>query len=48
MSVFQQKPLTQDTAQMALFLVNNESATGKVALCTYQKLTLNGDFVGWA
>ena len=45
---FLQKPLTQDTAQMALFLVFNESATAEIALCTYLKLTLNGNFVGWA
>ena len=29
---FVQKPLTKDTAQMALFLVLNESATAKIAL----------------
>ena len=45
-SFFLQKPLTKDTAQMALFLVFNESATVKLALCTYLKLTLNGNFVG--
>ena len=45
---FLQKPLTKDTAQMALFLVFNESATAKIALCTYLKPTLNGNFVGWA
>ena len=28
----QQKPLTKDTAQMALFLVVNESATAKIDL----------------
>ena len=33
---------------MALFLVFNESATAKIALCTYLKPTLNGNFVGWA
>ena len=43
-----QKPLTKDTAQMALFLVFNESATVKIALCTYLRMTLNGNFVGWA
>ena len=37
---------TKDTAQMALFLVFNESATAEIALCTYLKLTLNGNFVG--
>ena len=45
---FLQKPLTKDTAQMALFLVFNESTTAKTALCTYLKPTLNGNFVGWA
>ena len=45
---FLQKPLTKDTAQKALFLVFTESATAKIALCTYLKLTLNGNFVGWA
>ena len=47
-TVFLQKPLTKDIAQMALFLVFNESATAKIALSTYLKLTLNGNFVGWA
>ena len=42
------KPLTKDTAQMALFLVLNESATAKIALCTNLKPTLDGNFVGWA
>ena len=45
---FLQKPLTKDTVQMALFLVFNESGTAKIALCTYLKLTLNGNFVGLA
>ena len=45
---FLQKPLTKDTAQMALFLVFNERATATTALCTYLKPTLNGNFVGWA
>ena len=45
---FLQKPLTKDTAQIALFLVFNESVTAKIALCTYLKLTLNGNFVDWA
>ena len=47
-NVFLQKTLTKDTAQMALFLVFNESANTKTALCTYLRLTLNGNFVGWA
>ena len=34
-SLFLQKLLTKDTEQMALFLVFNESATAKIALCTY-------------
>ena len=33
---------------MALFLVINESATAKTALWTYLRLTLNGNYVGWA
>ena len=45
---FLQKPLTKDTAQMALILVINESATAKIAFCTYLKPTLNRNFVGWA
>ena len=45
---FLQKPLTKDTAQMALLLVLNESATAKIALCTYLEPTLNGNFVSWA
>ena len=45
---FLQKPLTNDTAQMALFLVLNESATAKIALCTYLRLTLYVNFAGWA
>ena len=47
-SPFLQEPLTIHTAQMALFLVLNEGATAKIALCTYLKLTLNGNVVGWA
>ena len=30
------------------YLVFNESATAKIALCTYLRLTLNGNYVGWA
>ena len=45
---FMQKPLIKDTAQMALFLVINESATAKIALYTYLRVTLDGNFVGWA
>ena len=47
-SFFLQKPLTKVTAQMALFLVFNESATDKIAFCAYLKQTLNGNFVGLA
>ena len=43
---FLQNPLTKDTAQMALFLVFNESANTEIAFCTYLKLTLNGKYVG--
>ena len=46
--LFRQKPLTKDTAQMTLFLVFKESETAEKALCTYLKLTLKGNFVGWA
>ena len=45
---FSKKALTKDTAQMALFLVFIESANTKIALCTYLRLTLNGNYVGWA
>ena len=45
---FLQKPLTKDTAQMALLLAFNESNTAKIALCTHLKPALNGNFVGWA
>ena len=47
-TLFLQKPLTKDIAQMALFFVFNENATAKIALCTYLKPTINGNFVGWA
>ena len=46
-SFFLQKPLTKDTAQMALSVVFNESATAKIALYTYLKPALTGNFVGW-
>ena len=42
------KTSNRNTAQMALFLVFNENATAKIALCTYLKPTLNENFVGWA
>ena len=45
---FLQKPLTKDTAHIALFLVFNESATAEIAFRAYLRLTLNGNFVGWA
>ena len=45
---FLQKPLTKDTAQIALSLAFNESENTKIALCTYLRMTLNGNFVGWA
>ena len=44
--IFLQKPLTKDIAQMALFLVINESVTDKIALFTYLQSNLNGN-VGW-
>ena len=43
-----QKPLTKDTAQIALVLVFHEGTNGKIDLCTYVRLTLNGNYVGWA
>ena len=33
---------------MALFFVFNESKNIKIALFTYLRLTLNGNYVGWA
>ena len=45
---FLQKPLTKDTAQIALFLVFNEDTNAKIDLYTYLRLTLNGNYVGWA
>ena len=46
---FSTKPLTKDTAQMALFFLPfNESANTKTVLCTFLRLTLNGKYVGWA
>ena len=42
---FSTKPLTKDTAQLALFLVFNESATAKIALCSYLRTTLNENYV---
>ena len=47
-TIFLQKPDSKETAQLALILVFNENATAKIALCTYQKLTLYGNFVDWA
>ena len=45
---FLQKRLNKDRAQIPLFSVFNESATAKIALCTYLKPILNGNFEGWA
>ena len=45
-SFFLQKPLIKDTAQIALFLVFNEGTNVKRDLCTYLRLTLNGNYVG--
>ena len=45
---FLQKPQTKDTVQMAIVLVYNESSKTKIALNSYLKLTLNGNYVGWA
>ena len=43
--IFLQKPQTEDTAQMAIVLVFNESANTKIALYTYLRLTLDGKYV---
>ena len=45
---FLQKPQTKDIVQMALFLVLNEGTNAKLDVCTYLRLTLNGNYVGWA
>ena len=45
---FSTKTLTKDTSQIALFLVFKEDKNAKVDLCTYLRLTLNGNYVGWA
>ena len=47
-NIFSTKPLTKDAAPMAIFLIFNESATAKIALWTYLRMTLKGNFVGWA
>ena len=46
--IFLQKLQTKDTVQMAIVLVFNESAHTKIALHTYLRLTLDGNYVGWA
>ena len=46
--IFSTKPLTKDTLQIALFLVFNEGTNAKMDVCTYLRLTLNGNYVGWA
>ena len=46
--IFLQKPKTKDTVQMAIVLVFNESSNTKIALYTYLRLTLNGNYVYWA
>ena len=45
---FSTKTLTKDTSQIALFLVFNEGTNAKIAVCPYLRLTLNGNYVGWA
>ena len=47
-SFFLQKPLIKDTLQIALFLVFNEGTNAKIDVCTYLRLTLNGNYVVWA
>ena len=46
-SFFLQKSLTKYTAQIALLLVFNEGTSAKIDLCTYLRLTLDGNDVGW-
>ena len=43
-----QTRLTEDTAEIALFLVFNEGTNAKKDLCIYLRLTFNGNYVGWA
>ena len=45
---FLRKPLTKDTSQIALFLVFNEGTNAKIDVSAYLRLTLNGNYVGWA
>ena len=45
---FSTKTLTKDTAQIGLFLVFHEGTNAKIDLCTYVRLTLNGNYVGFA
>ena len=45
---FLQNLQTKGTGQMAIVLVINESATTKIALYTYLKLTINENYAGWA
>ena len=46
--IFLQKPQTKGPVQMVIVLVFNESANTKKALDIYLRLTLNGNYVGWA
>ena len=46
--IFLQKSHTKSTVQKAKVLVFNESAKNKIALYIYLRLTLNGNYVGWA
>ena len=45
---FLQKSLTKDTEQIAIFLVFNEGTNAKIDVCIYLRLTLTGNYVGWA
>ena len=47
-TIFLEKHVIKDTVQMALILVFNESAAAKIALWTYFRMTLNGNYVGLA
>ena len=47
-SSFPTKTKTNDTVQMVIVLVFNESANTKIASYTYLRLTLKENYVGWA
>ena len=45
---FSEKTSNQRHSTNGIILVFNESAIAKIALCTYLRMTLNGNFVGLA